>query len=233
MKQKDQSFDYDFKYVRLSFQDVREIYKVIQEFDDLQQSHSDISIEIGKYILSDIEELSGLSDSSYDTIKISYYNHKAGYSIFLNARSYLSYFQCSYEPDKTNQSPLLLQGAFESIKTKLVSKEIKPTFFRKLLDKSHFFGFPGGALLLLGLYKKTLSLTIIGLVVFLYSLLSIFLNNWIKEKASIIYDEKTIEEKESFFQKYKENIILVLITSLISTAIGIFGTLLIQWIISP
>ena len=232
MKQKDQSYIFDFEFVRLSFQDVRAIYKVIQEFDKAQQNHSDITIEIGGYILSDIEELSDLSDSSYNSIDIRYYNGRAGYSIYL-CIGYLSYLKCSYTPDKTEQSPLLLQGAFNSIKTKLVSKEIKPTFFKKFLEKSHLFGFLGGPLLFLGLFNKKLPLTIIGLAVFLYSLLSILLNNWIKEETSIIYNEKTIEEKKTFFQKYKENIILVLITSLISTAIGIIGTLLIQWIISP
>jgi len=82
MEKIDQDLNYDFKYVRLSFQDVKDIYKVIEEFDDAQQNHSDISIEIGGYKLSDVEELYNLSDSSYDSIKISYYNLIAGNSIF-------------------------------------------------------------------------------------------------------------------------------------------------------
>jgi len=145
----------------------------------------------------------------------------------------MSYLKSSYKSDQTKLNLLLIKGAFESIKMKLKDKEIKPTFIRKFLNKSHLFSFLGGSLLFLGLYLKIISLTIIGFILILYSGLSIYLYNRLKDETSILYNENKIEEKESFFQKYKEKIILILITSIISTTIGVLGTLLVQWISSP
>jgi len=213
--------------VNLSFKDLVSIYEILEQFDNKIKETNCFKLEIGGYKITDISEIKDLPESKYDSMEISYINLNTKSYIFLFIDSDTTRLSCEYNPDPKFQNPLLIQGAYDNIKSILIQNKRNKKGFRKFFIGNFWTYFIGLSLTTFYFVFQESIFLYLGCVSLIYS----FISYISKPKKSIIFNQTKIHQK-SFYSTNKEKILVSAITAIITALLTIASTLIIQWIIS-
>lgn len=208
MEKKTKSISKSLPPVKLFLKDINKIYEI---FNTLNHS---VQLETEDHILESIEELSNIDEEKINNI-----SYKISEPYISLQMSKLSIFLYASSDDYTSK------GIFNELKNYLFSKRRK---LHNIIESPFIAGFFNGSFLAANLFY-IISVPL-GLLATIALLLSIFYLKWVINQNTnwhtIIY--LRISNKElSFFQRKKDEIILIVISSILGAILGALFTYLI------
>jgi hypothetical protein len=180
-----------------------------------------MKIGVGDYECSTLSDLEQARQKDFNSIDITYRTSSPYTRVTFRAWKKYAYLECS------DDTPLS-QGIFSKIEHLLLARRRNWQWVETLFLISMGLGAVSSLFIIMGRVYETPALTIVGfaIVTLWLSSLLLYLATFPVRKSEITLAEE--DERQTFWMRNRDTIIVAIISSIVSLLFGIIGTIIIQ-----